>query len=220
MFKSNIQINSKIQTFASPKQHKILPLQIPNDEKNVKKKFMDDEDKSLLEIVLWNNDKTKKLVNFKCSPGPGQFQKFPEFQPFQSPLTPEISDISSMSKELGNVKINFLQNPNGELFYKFDFETFQSSKVESQTVLGEQEFRWNGGKDNLDFKMKLNQNIKKNSWDQRFRRKCVGKENLFKSPSHSTMKNIITPSPKSCLIFSVFNFVKKNLNFSFLKYLF
>ena len=213
LLRSKIQINSKIQSFCSPRQYEFLPLQIQNDEKNAKKKFMDQQDKSLLEIVLWNNDKTKKLVNFKCSPGQNQIKQFSGANALKTPLT--LGNSDSMSKELGNVKIKIFECANGELSYKFDFETLESSKVESQTILDEQEFKWKGGKDDLDFKINLNQNIKKESWNSRFGTPCVGKENILNSLFQPTIKNGKTPSPKSCSFFRFLIYIKKKLNFLF-----
>ena len=213
IMRSKIEINSKIQCFASPNQNQFSPLQILNEEKNVKKTFLEGSNKNHLEIILWNKDKTMKLVNYQCAANSNQFNNLTSNQDFESPFNQNTSNFSSFEKELGNVKIKIFECSNGELSYKFNFETLESSKVETKTNFDEQEIKWKGGKDDFDFKINLNQLVKKESWNSRFQEQSIGKENIFGSLFQPTPNHVITPSPKSCLIFRFLFLLKKNLIF-------
>lgn len=167
------------------------------EEKIAKKAEMDRNHPCNLEIVLWNKSRSKKILNFECSSGNGKVLSANDQNCFGLSKNMKKSHMKNNLKQVGNVKIQIYQMPNGENSFKFSFETLDSSTVHSKLSGKNEEINWKGGKDALKFKINLNQNPTGAQPKFKVPDSNRGKENVLASPPMPTTNQFLTPSPKS-----------------------
>ena len=207
---SKICINSKNLANQATKNQESFNLSKSIDEKIAKKKNFEDDLANELEIVLWNKSKSKKMLNFVCSKDSVLKSLAKNQNCFRSPPNYLFKKTNDPLREIGKVQIKIFESESGERSFKFFFETCDSSVVESKKFQDQEEIKWKGGKDNLNFKINLNQTPTKLSWNDKFGLGNSGKENIFGSLFQPTANNILTPSPKGDLNFL---FIFRKLSF-------
>ena len=132
--------------------------------------FESEIDRNNLEIILWNKEKTIKLLHFFTNTNEMAVNQTSKLYlkankenrnlNFQKPKE-EINEI-------GKIGIRILPKENEEFQYKFKFETLNSSKIREFRNKFDQEFKWKGGKNNITFQINLKNNLTKLNYDHRF----------------------------------------------------
>jgi hypothetical protein len=192
--KSKICINSENLSTPPTKNLTSLVLSKKSEEKIDKKNYFEDDLVNELEVTLWNEDKSKKKIQLVCSKK--STTKFPLRNENCFPSPYDFKNKKS-PKLLGNVQIKIFESENGKRSYEFAIDTINSSVIESKKIHDEEEITWKGGKDDINFKINLNQTPTRLNSENKFLPQKSGKENVFGSLFQPTVNNILTPSPKS-----------------------
>jgi hypothetical protein len=123
-----------------------------------------------LKIILWNKDKTKKLVDFSCISEMLRDQlcdKENDFEInencFENNNLPN-DNSEKQSKELFKANIKVFRSAKGEISLKFFFKTRNSSKVMIKELNLGEHLKWEGGKNDLKFNLKMNQKCSNFNW--------------------------------------------------------
>lgn len=191
LISSNIMVTSEFPV--SPPSlsgfNKLGLLSKSSDEKFAIKKLMDQSQPAILDISLWNRAKTRKVIGLTCNSRKKLFNEISNLG-----FSRKKKQNNGNLKEVANIKIQIFEDENGEKSFRFNVNTMESTRVKKNA---RQELEWIGGKDTLDFKINLNQNLTKSDWGIPSPPKIPQKENVLKTLFKPTREIIQTPSPKS-----------------------